>query len=295
MFVRAVFAAGKSPALFSARLKHPYNAHRPELWVLVFLLEGNEMKIGIIGFGNLGRALASALINSGSVAGGDVFVCEKLPETRALAEKEPYHAHASGDVNYVISNSDVICVTVKDYVFEELSACIDRRGLVGKTVVSFMAGVTFEKIYSLIGEVSLVRAMPSLAIAELEGVIAYTRAPDEIAEIFNRFGYAFETAPETIEKVTAFSGCGLGFAAYLINAFAAAGESIGFAPEVAAHIAALTFKNASGRGDFRATIKAVATPGGATEQGVLCMDESGVYEIVAKAIRKAYERVTRDT
>ena len=249
------------------------------------------MKIGIVGFGNLGSALASGLLKSGLVGAGGIFVCENSPQARAIAEAEPFCAYASEDINAVIGLSDIVFLTVKSHVFEELTSVIDRRGLSGKTVVSFMAGVSFERLYSLVGEVTLVRAMPSLAIASCEGVVGYTSAPREVAEIFGKLGYAFETVPEDIEKVMAFASCGLGFAAYLIDAFASAGGMMGFSPETSAHVAALTFKNAVDRGHFRDTVSAVATPGGATEQGVLHMDECGVYDIVARAMRSAYERM----
>ena len=249
------------------------------------------MKIGIIGFGHLGRALASGLMMSQCVGAGDLYVCENNAEARAAAEGAPFFAAASEDVNHIIKNSDVVFLTVKSYVFEELAATIDRGGLSGKTVVSFMAGVGFDKLRSLIGDVAMVRAMPSLAIASCDGVIGYTKAPLAVAEIFGKLGYAFESAPEDIEKVMAFSSCGLGFAAYLIEAFASAGRSMGFAPDIADHIAALTFKNAVDRGGFRDTVAAVATKGGATEQGVLHMDSSGLDEIVAQAVQKAYDRM----
>ncbi|NLA87261.1 MAG: hypothetical protein GX847_08285, partial [Clostridiales bacterium] len=177
------------------------------------------------------------------------------------------------------------------YVFEDLAPGIDRDLLKGKTVVSFMAGVTFDKIYSLIGSVELVRGMPSLSIAVCDGVVAYTKAPQQVADIFHKLGYAFEVTPGDIEKVMAFSSCGLGFAAYLIDAFAAAGETMGFAPDVCAKIAAQTFKNAIDRGDYKNTVKAVATKGGATEQGVLHMDASNVYGIMAEAVQRAYDKM----
>ena len=249
------------------------------------------MNIGIIGFGNLGRSLASGLIKAGCAGGGDIYVCEKDPEVRTIAESAPYNASASGDVSIVISKSDIIFLTIKSYVFKELSPAIAGSALSGKTIVSFMAGVSFDEISSHIGGASLIRAMPSLAIATCEGVIGYTKAPAYVAEIFHKLGYAFETAPENIEKVMAFSSCGLGFAAYLIDAFAAAGASMGFSPEVSAHIAALTFKNAVDRVHFRETVSAVATPGGATEQGVIHMDESDVYGILAQTVKKAYDRM----
>ena len=249
------------------------------------------MKIGIIGFGNLGKALASGLVKSGSAVKGGLFVCEIDPETRAAAVAEPYFAHASEDVNFIIESSDVIFLTVKSYVFEALSEIIDRRALEGKTVVSFMAGVSFEAVYSLIGETTLVRAMPSLAIADCDGVIGFTKAAPEVAAVFGKLGYAFETAPDNIEKVMAFSSCGLGFAAFILDAFASAGHTMGFTPETSTRIAAQTFKNAIDRGGFSETVKAVATPGGATEQGVRHMEESDVGGILAEAVGKAYKRM----
>ena len=89
----------------------------------------------------------------------------------------------------------------------------------------------------------------------------------------------------------AFSSCGLGFAAYLIDAFAEAGAKLGFSADVCEQIAAQTFRNAIDRGDWSNTVKAVATKGGATEQGILHMDASDVYGIVAGAVQKAYDRM----
>jgi len=250
------------------------------------------MKFGLIGYGNLGKALASALLCSGSVTAEEIYVCDNSPQALSAAEDKHFHAYAAADINDFIRNADVICLVVKGYVFEELAKTIDRGALGSKLVVSMMAGETFDKIHSQLGEINLARAMPSLAIATNEGVIAYTKIPGEVSDIFNKFGFAFETEPEVIEKVMAFAACGLGYAAYLIDAFAAAGEAMGFSLDTASHIAALSFKNAGDIGNFRQTVKAVATPGGATEQGVNYMNQCDVYGIVAGAIQKAYERMT---
>jgi pyrroline-5-carboxylate reductase len=246
------------------------------------------MKIGIIGFGNLGRSLAEGLIKSGAAA-ADVCVCDAFPE--ALKRAGSYGFAVTDGVNTAVGRSDVIFLTIKSYVFEELAPTVDRALLKGKTVVSFMAGMSFEKIFAGLGEVELVRGMPSLAIAACDGVVAYTKAPEPVAALFHKLGYAFEVSPDEIEKVMAFSSCGLGFAAYLIDAFAAAGEYLGFDHETAARIAGQTFQNAVDRGDYKNTVKAVATKGGATEQGVLHMDAADVYGIVAGAVQKAYDRM----
>lgn len=247
------------------------------------------MKIGIIGFGNLGHSLAEGLLKAG-MPGADICVCDASPQALNRASGT-YGLCITEDVNTAFECSDAVFLTVKGYVFEELAPAIDRKHLKGKTVVSFMAGVTFEKIYSLIGKVELVRGMPSLAIASCSGVVAYTKAPEQIAKLFHSLGYAFEVSPEEIEKVMAFSSCGLGFAAYLIDAFAAAGEKLGFGRETSLKIASQTFNNAVSRGDYKNTVKAVATKGGATEQGVLHMDACNVYAIVAEAVQKAYNKM----
>jgi len=251
-----------------------------------------NMKFGIIGFGNLGKAFTSALLCTGDVLANEIYVCDNSPEALAAAKQRSYHAYPVTEINNMIELTDIVCIIVKGYVFEEISKLIDKKALEGKLVISMMAGETFDKIYSLIGNVTLARAMPSLAIATNEGVIAFTKIPKEVSGIFNKFGFAFETEPEVIEKVMAFAACGLGYAAYLIDAFTAAGEAMGFTLDTASHIAALSFKNAGDIGNFRETVKAVATPGGATEQGVNYMDDCNVYGIVAGAIQKAYERMT---
>ena len=248
------------------------------------------MKFSIIGFGNLGQAFAQALINSHSATSDDICIFDKSPQALALAGGAPFNVTPLTDINEAVGHGDVIVLTLKGYVFEGLAAQIDRSLLADKTIVSCMAGESFENIHALIGDVSLVRAMPSLAIAFLEGVIGFTKAPEELAEVFGRFGYAKETSPENIEKFMAFSACGLGYAAYLIDAFAVAGEQMGFSIEDAEKIAGLTFKNAVDRGGFKGTVKAVATPGGATEQGVNYMDGCNVHEIVVQAMQRAYER-----
>jgi len=250
------------------------------------------MKFGIIGFGNLGKAYAAALVCTGDVPANDIYICDSSCTALALAEKESYHIYTPEDINKMIRETDVITIVVKGYVFEELAATIDKNALCGKFFISLMAGMSFEKVYSLIGEVNLARAMPSLAIAVNDGVMPYTKVPPGVAELFNKFGYAFEVEPDEIDKAMAFASCGLGFAAHLMDAFAAAGEAMGFSPEIASQITALTFKNAGNLGNFRETVSSVATPGGATEQGIKHMEKCNVHGIVATAMQKAKDRVS---
>ena len=246
------------------------------------------MKIGIIGLGNLGKSLLAGLMNTGT-APADISVCELAELAPEISGK--HGVFATSDINDVFLRSDVIFLTVKSYVFAEQAKNVAQPISADKTIVSFMAGAPFEVLHSQIGQCSLVRAMPTLAIAVNDGIIGYTKAPERVEKLLHCLGYAFECAPEEIEKVTAFSACGLGFAAYLIDAFKAAGEKLGFSQTDAQEIAKRTFQSAIDRGDYETTVKAVATKGGATEQGVLHMDACDTYNIIADAVKKAYERM----
>ena len=122
------------------------------------------MKTGIIGFGNLGRALCEGLIRSGAAAPSDIFVCDANADAREFAV-EAFGASAFEGVSEVVNKSEIVFLTVKSYVFEALAPAIKDCDLSEKTFVSFMAGVRFDAVYSLIGKVKLTRAMPSLAIS----------------------------------------------------------------------------------------------------------------------------------
>lgn len=246
------------------------------------------MKIGIVGFGSLGRALYSGLVRQ-AIAPADITVFVKPAR---IAEISALGSAATDDIAELFATCDTIFLVVKGYVFAELAPKIPRHLIEGKTIVSFMAGVPFDTITNQIGACTLVRAMPSIAIEVCDGVIGYTEAPPEVEAILKNLGYAFKCEPDEIEKVTAFSACGLGFAAYMIDAFAKAGESLGFSYDDAQMIATRTFRNATDRGRYAETVAAVATKGGATEQGILHMQSAGLNAIAAEAVLRAYKKMT---
>ena len=244
------------------------------------------MKVGIAGVGNLGSSLLDGLTFA-DIARSDIIICEQPEYVDAVCKK--HRVMAVSDLNELIENCDIIFITLKGYVFETLT--VKKPISPDKTIVSLMAGVPFEKLRAVLGDCRIVRAMPTLTVATKEGVIGYTKAPPEVEAIFKDLGYAFECAPDDIEKVMAFSACGLGFAAYLIDAFKKAGQALGFSEKDADKIAEVTFRGAVERGGFAETVKAVATKGGATEQGVLYMDANNTYDIITGAVQKAYERM----
>jgi len=248
------------------------------------------MRISVMGVGNLGSSLISGLRGSGVVA-EDMMILVRDGKTASAAER--FGIAATSDINEAFDFADVIFIVVKSYVFEEFLPQLKLPVASGKTVVSFMAGYPLSKLEEKLGAdgVSIVHAMPSIAIAQNSGVIGYTAAPPEVAALIRSLGYALEVSSEGIGQIMAFAACGIGFAAHLIDAFAKAGERFGFSHEEAQKIAAMTFRDALSSGDFAETVGRVATKGGATEQGILHLDSSDVEGIIATAMQKAYDRM----
>jgi pyrroline-5-carboxylate reductase len=192
------------------------------------------------------------------------------------------------DINDIIAKVDILFWVVNGNVFAEI--CKDIRvDVTKKSNVSFMAGITIKSMQERLGDAFITRAMPSIAIDKARGVIGYTKTKDIfIEEIFQKLGYAFEIEENDIEKVTAFSACGLGFASYILAAFQNAGQTLGFSQEISEKIVAMTFEAATDIGNYEETASSVATKGGATEQGILFFEDNDMKRIILDALNKAY-------
>ena len=252
------------------------------------------MTIGIIGFGHLGRALTRGLLCTGLVKNCDITVCAKSGTTINTALNE-YSVEASGDANLVLSKADLLFWVIKASDFDKLDLTPDLLMLKEKTHVSFMAGVSCEYIKTRLGPVSLVRAMPSLAIEACCGVIGHTQTDNlYLIELFQALGYAFETDESDIEKVTAYAACGPGFAAYIMKAFKDAGIALGFDELRSHHIMLQTFSFAAGVSDCCKLIERVATPGGATEKGLAHLRDHGFEKMIEEAFKEAYRHISKN-
>jgi pyrroline-5-carboxylate reductase len=140
--------------------------------------------------------------------------------------------------------------------------------------------------------VEVIRAMPNVSIDRCSGIIGYTRSENKtVTDLFNKLGYAFAVDESEIEKVTAFASCGIGFAAYFLNCFLKAGISFGFSAAESEKIVSNIFSNALAMSDYEKTVSAVATKGGATEEGVKYFDKKDVCKIIFDGINKAYEKM----
>lgn len=246
-------------------------------------------KFGIIGFGHLGKAFAQALVNL-DISKGDILIRAKSAQTLSLAEKE-FGFTATNKIQNAFDLCDNLILALKRDTFIELPSTMVE----GKTVISLMAGVCItelkEKLY---GAEEVFRIMPTLSISRGDGIIGYTHTKNaEWINLFSGMGYAFEAEESNIEKVTAYSACGLGFAAYLIHSMISAGIALGFDEKASKKMAESNFRTAIYFSDYRKTISDVATKGGVTEAGIQYMNDNHVNELILQSVEQAYRKAAR--
>ena len=248
------------------------------------------MKIGIIGFGHLGKAFANGLLSQKIAVAEDISVCARSSQTLGIARKS-YGFFASSDINAVMSRSEIIFWIVKVSALNEILQSANRELLSGLEHVSFMANLSSEQFCELSGCRKVIIAMPSIAIADGQGVIGYTPTSNMfIKDMFSRLGTSIELAECDIEKIIAFASCGLGFAAYILESFVKAGICLGFERKTSENIVTQTFLNALSMSNFSDTVAAVATKGGITECGVNFLREHDADGVINGAISAAYIR-----
>jgi pyrroline-5-carboxylate reductase len=167
-----------------------------------------KKKIGIIGFGNMGSAIAQRI-----KAKYKVFIFDKDKEkTKNLKDIKVTDTLVS-----LVEQSDVVILAVKpqdyDVVLHELKGIVKN-----KLIISIAAGIPTELIEKVLGNIRVIRAMPNLPARVGNGITYlckghFTRARDlRFAQLlFKNMGTTFIALEDIMSEVTAASGSGPGF------------------------------------------------------------------------------------
>ena len=188
------------------------------------------MKIGFIGTGNMGGALASAAARSGEV---EVLLANR---TKAKAEALAERIGAVVSSNEIIAReADHIFLGVKPQMMagmlEGIAPALKARRS-EPLLISMAAGLTIQRIRELTGgDYPVIRIMPNMPAAVGEGVIFYACSENcEKAQLeaFLRYmapaGKLFPLEEKLQDAGSAVAGCGPAFAAMFLEAKAARGS-----------------------------------------------------------------------
>ena len=259
------------------------------------------MKIGFIGTGNMGGALARAAAKSGEA---ELLLANRTPEkARALADAI---GAAVCDNTTAAGEADHLFLGVKPQMMAGMLAGIApvlKARAEKPVLISMAAGLTIESIRAMAGGAyPVIRIMPNMPAAVGEGVIFYACSENcEKADVEAFLSYMapagklFALEEKLQDAGSAVAGCGPAFAAMFLEALADGGVACGLpraaAVQYAAQMMLGTAKMVLETNEHPGSLKdRVCSPGGSTIQGVRTLEERGMRAAVFDAVIAAYEK-----
>lgn len=263
-----------------------------------------ELKVAIIGGGNIGSSVAQGLIKSGVIKPENMIVTNLLLEVI-----QPLHDELGitimTDNREAIQKSDIVIVALKPYVgpkvLADLKDCFDAKRHI---IVSFISGKTISELKSIVnGGVPLFRVMPNTAAEFCESMtaIACDKESDEnlkkVEYLFSGMGLSMVISEGLMPAVTVLASCGTAFALRFMRAMAQGGIEIGFSSIQAHQIASQVMLGAAKlilqtNHHPEREIDKVCTPKGVTITAINTMEHNGFSSSVIKGITAGFDLVS---
>ena len=256
-------------------------------------------KIGFIGTGNMGAAIAGAVAGQGR----ELLLANRTPaKAQALADRLGARVVKNPEA---AGESDLLFLGVKPQMMEEMLsdvAPILRTRETPFVLVTMAAGLTCQTIQDMAGGAyPVIRIMPNTPCAIGKGVVQYCslgvgeEALAEFAALMAPAGLIDRVEERLIDAACALSGCGPAFAYLFMEALAdgavACGlprdKALAYAAQMVAGSAEMVLQSGKHPGVLK---DAVCSPGGSTIQGVRALEESGFRAAAMNAVIASYEK-----
>lgn len=256
------------------------------------------MKIGFLGGGKMAEGILSALISCKKAKAADILVAEKVP-ARAQFLADAYGVKTTPDLAAVVKTCKVVFLAVRPQDVDAVAAGIKPLlRTAGVTLVSIVAGKTLAVLKKAFGnKVAIVRVMPNLALRVGEGMCAVCgKGKEDVAALLDVAGKTVILPEKAFDAVTALSGSGPAYFAYMLKAMAEAGVKLGLKPADARCLAEQTMLGTAKylratEADLDAFIAGVCTPGGTTAAGMAELSRDGLFaQLVARTLAAAAQR-----
>jgi pyrroline-5-carboxylate reductase len=263
----------------------------------------NDKLIAIIGAGNMGDALVSGLIGSGSCKAKNI-ICADVRQDKLDRIKSSYKVRTTTNNLRAVAEADVVIYAVKPQIMAAVLNETAPKLDMSKLVISIAAGVPLAAIESCIQkDLRLIRVMPNIAAAVKEaatGIAAGAHATKEdvklTMEIFNSIGKCvFLKENYLMDAVTGLSGSGPAYIFLIVDALADAGVKVGLSRQDSLFLAAQTVLGAAKllieTHEHPGQLKdKVTSPGGTAIAGLATLESGGLRTTLINAVETATNR-----
>jgi pyrroline-5-carboxylate reductase len=253
------------------------------------------MKLGLIGAGNMASALARGI--------GEPVLVHDIDTGKAERLAAELGGEALGSGAEVAERADVVVLCHKPQQLHEVAEQISARP---PAIASILAATTTTQIEAAYPDTPVYRFIPNIPAEVRKGVLCYvpgglaSQGPEkELLELFSRAGTILRVDKEPlIEPAMALMSCGPAFMALVAESFAEAGTQHGLPRDDAMRMVVETMGGtaeylAANGWDAEALRTRVATPGGATERGLVRLGEEGLQRVCRAAVDAVVEGTRR--
>jgi pyrroline-5-carboxylate reductase len=255
-------------------------------------------RLGIIGFGTMGEAFATALHRAHPRLAISAF--DVRPERLAAAAPKPGISVAA-DPASVVGGSDLTLLCVKPQDIGPLMAVLAPHAK-GRRFVSILAGTRIQRLSEGLGTPHVARFMPNIAAVAGRALVGVSFAPEadpafktECLAMAAAFGTSLEIPERLMAAMTGLSGSGLAYVFAFADAMALGGVAAGFDYPTALKVAVEALESAAAMlkscgAHPRELASRVASPGGTTIQGLRALERGGFAAAVMEAVEAAARR-----
>ncbi len=260
-----------------------------------------NLKIGIIGAGNMGGGIARGLVKSNVIPAENVFVSDvSTSNLNALRQVHSQMQLFSSNIE-LIKKADIIILAVKPWLIktiaDEIEEFIDYNK---QMIVSIAAGVDIDSLIELFSlKATIFRLIPNTAIDVLQSVStisSYNAAPEQeqvLVDLFNSLGKTFLVPESQLNAFMSLSSCGIAYAFRYVRAATEGAVELGIYPKTAKEVVLQTLRGAidlleANNSHPEEEIDKVTTPGGITIKGLNEMEANGFSNAVIKGLKASY-------
>lgn len=243
------------------------------------------MQVGLIGAGNMARALARGW--------GDPVICCDGGSGRAQALAQELGGEAVATPREVAARAELLVLAHKPAQLTEVAPQLRDAG---RPVASVLGGIPIATLQKALPRTPVIRLMPNTPVEVRRGVTCLAAAPDvdeglcaEVAALFSRLGAVQRISEARMGAATAVMGVGPAYVALLAEAQVDAAVRHGLPAPLAAQLVTDTLAGTAAlletRGyDTLEVRREVTSPGGGTARGLAALERAGIRTAFQDAI-----------
>ncbi len=242
------------------------------------------MRVGLIGAGNMARAMARGW--------GEPVLCSDGGSGRAAVLAAELGGRAASNVE-VAQESDLVVLCHKPYQFDEVAREIAPHV---KAVASVLGSITVGQLGKAYAPAPVFRVMPNTPVEIRRGVVCYSPMNEvdedveaQVIELFGRLGSLITMPERLLGPATAIMGVGPAYQALLAEAQVDAAVRHGLTPDLAGRLVTETMSGSAALLEARdydtlTVRREVTSPGGSTARGLAALERAGLRSAFSDAI-----------